>query len=188
MRQLFVFTLAMLTLCFAACTAQTPQNSNSAPTGTTPAKPPGEMSPSETYLAYTEAARKKDLTEVEKFLSKGTIELLNQAAQAEQATVDEQLSRLIDDINQQEEPETRNETINGNEASIEYKNPVTAGWDKLPLVKEDGRWKIALNKLVEETMKESEGEMNDRELSTDKPEKSTPDESNSQSNTQSNKQ
>ena len=42
--------------------------------------------------------------------------------------------------------ETRNEKINGNDATVEIKNEKTGGWDAVPLVKEETGWKIAFEK------------------------------------------
>jgi hypothetical protein len=50
-------------------------------------------------------------------------------------------------------PETRNEKINGDMATLEVKNEKTDKWDPLPFVKENGEWKIALDKFLEDMMK-----------------------------------
>ena len=51
-------------------------------------------------------------------------------------------------------PETRNEKITGDTATLEIKNEKTGKWDSLPFVKEDSEWKIAFDKFIENMMKE----------------------------------
>ncbi len=50
-------------------------------------------------------------------------------------------------------PETRNEKITGDTATLEVKNDKTGKWDTLPFVKENGEWKIALDKFLENMLK-----------------------------------
>ena len=50
-------------------------------------------------------------------------------------------------------PETRNEKIDGNTATLEIQNDQTKKWDAMYFVKEDGDWKVALDKTMEELIK-----------------------------------
>ncbi len=56
------------------------------------------------------------------------------------------------DYNSPTIPETRNEKINGNEATIEVIAPKTGQWTELPFVKEEGRWKLAYDKLKQDEL------------------------------------
>ena len=49
--------------------------------------------------------------------------------------------------------EMRNEKITGETATLEVKNQTTGAWDTIPFVREEGKWKIAFDKLIEEMMK-----------------------------------
>ena len=51
-------------------------------------------------------------------------------------------------------PKIRNEKISGDTATIELKNDLTGKWDQMPFVKENGRWKIDLEKFTEDAVKE----------------------------------
>ena len=63
------------------------------------------------------------------------------------------LKGLDKDEKEEKMPETRNEKIDGETATLEVKNEKTDKWDTLPFVKENSEWKIALDKFVEDMMK-----------------------------------
>jgi len=117
------------------------------------------MSPTETMKALNEAFKTKDVETIKKLVSKGTLDLLNKAAKDQNTTIDELLKK-DDGAPFQELPETRNEKISGDAAMIEVKNNATNDWETMPFVKEDGVWKIALDKFMEDVMKRMSGEMN----------------------------
>ena len=116
-------------------------------------------SPTETLQALNEASKKKDTAAIKILLSKGTLDLLEKNAKKENKTVDEIL--LKDNGTPfQDLPETRNEVITGETATVEVKNTVTGEFQKLPFVKENGVWKVALDKALEDAMKQMREEMN----------------------------
>ena len=47
----------------------------------------------------------------------------------------------------------RNEKIEGDTATIELKNATTNNWQTVPFVKEDGNWKLALDKYLADMQK-----------------------------------
>ncbi|HEX8636430.1 MAG TPA: hypothetical protein VF692_00095 [Pyrinomonadaceae bacterium] len=116
------------------------------------------LSPTETMKALNDAAKKKDVETIKKLVSKGTIEQLEQSAKQSDTTVNE-LLKNDEGAGLQELPETRNEKINGDEATIEIKNTATNEWVSMPFVKENGVWKIAYDKFVEDVMKKMTEEM-----------------------------
>lgn len=94
------------------------------------------------------------------FLSKGSIEFLDRTAKSKNISVDE-LLKMEADVQAQQIPETRNEIIDGDTATVEVKNTVTGAFDiKLPFVKEENAWKIARDKYIAEQMKRMTEEMN----------------------------
>ena len=115
-------------------------------------------SPTETMKALNEASRKKDAETIKKLVSKGTLDLLEQSAQRQQTTVDELLKR-DEGAPFQELPETRNEKITGDTATIEIKNNATNDWETMPFVRENGVWKIALDRFMEDVMRRMSEEM-----------------------------
>ncbi|MEP6925512.1 MAG: nuclear transport factor 2 family protein [Pyrinomonadaceae bacterium] len=105
------------------------------------------------------AMQKNDLTAMRSNFSQGTLKMFEKAAQAQKISSDEVLasiSRQNNATNKEGAAETRNEQIIGDAATLEIKNPVTGGWDKIPFVKEEGRWKIALDKFMEDILKQTE--------------------------------
>jgi len=115
-------------------------------------------SPSDTFKAYVEAIKKKDAAAAKQQVSKGSLKMMEDAAKAQDKSVDELLTG-----NQapalKETPETRNEKIQGDTATLEVKNNVSASWDTMHFVKEDGHWKLAMDKTMEEIMKKVEDQM-----------------------------
>jgi hypothetical protein len=114
--------------------------------------------PSDTFKAYVEAIKKKDAAAAKQLVSKNSLKMMEDAAKAQDKTVDELLTGSEAPA-LKETPETRNEKIQGDTATLEVKNNVSGSWDMMHLVKEDGRWKLALDKTMEEIMKKVEEQM-----------------------------
>jgi Domain of unknown function (DUF4878) len=110
--------------------------------------------PTATFKAFFEASKKKDAAGMKKTLSKGTLEMFDKLAKEQNKSTDDMLKEVDKDDNKSEKmPETRNEKINGDTATLEVKNDKTGKWDTLPFVKENGEWKIALDKFLEDMLK-----------------------------------
>jgi uncharacterized membrane protein YvbJ len=104
-------------------------------------------SPTETLKTFLEASRKKDVETVKKTLSRATLETAEKSAREHNTTVDALLEK--DDVQISDElPEIRNEKIEGDTATVEIKDAAN-GYETLPFVKEDGKWKIAFDKYQE---------------------------------------
>ena len=97
--------------------------------------------PTNAFRKYVEAARKKDAAEMREYASRGSQKLIDET--------------LKNQIGKTSAPETRNEKIEGENATLEYKNAATGSWDTIYFVRENGRWKIALDKSMSEILKES---------------------------------
>lgn len=109
------------------------------------------LSPKETIKAYYEAAARKDIAAAKSYLSQGTISLMETGAKNQGKTLDEAL--LEDTQTSRATPEMGAETITGDTATVEIKGP--AGEQvKMPLVKEGGQWKLALDKLIGDMMRD----------------------------------
>ena len=109
--------------------------------------------PTATFKAFYEASKKKDVAGIKKTLSKGTLDMFDKLAKEQNKTTDEMLKEVDKDDKSEKMPETRNEKITGETATLEVKNDKTNRWDPLPFVKENGEWKIALDKFLEDMMK-----------------------------------
>jgi len=113
----------------------------------------GGSTPTATFKAFYDASKKKDVPAMKKTLSKGTLDMFDKLAKEQNKTTDEMLKDVDKDDKSDKMPETRNEKITGDTATLEVKNEKTNKWDPLPFVKENGEWKIALDKFLEDMMK-----------------------------------
>jgi hypothetical protein len=111
-------------------------------------------SPTKTFKAFFEASKKKDIAGMKKALSKGTVDMFDKLAKEQNKTTDDMLKGLDKEDKDEKIPETRNEKITGDTATLEVKNEKTGKWDTLPFVKENGEWKIALDKFLEDMLKD----------------------------------
>ena len=111
-------------------------------------------SPTATFKKFFEASKKKDVPGIRKTLSKGSLEMFDKFAKQQNKTMDEMLKDVDKDSKTETMPETRNEKIDGETATLEIKNEKTGKWDSLPFVKEEGEWKIAFDKFIENMLKD----------------------------------
>ena len=112
-------------------------------------------SPTATFKAFWEAQKKKDIPAMKKTMSKGSMAMLEKGAKQQNKTVDEAITEGFNapGVKYDKTPEVRNEKINGNDATLEVQDDTSKKWETMYFVKEDGDWKIALDKTVEELMK-----------------------------------
>jgi hypothetical protein len=138
--------------------------------------------PSETIIALHEASKKKDTAAIKKMLSKGTLVLFDNAARSKNTTADEMMK---DDSAApfNKLPEIRRETIVGETATVTVKSEITGNDDNIPFVKEDGEWKVAVDKYQEQTKQGLDEEMNNADV----PMSNSNSETNVQPKNQSNK-
>jgi hypothetical protein len=111
-------------------------------------------SPTATFKKFFEASKKKDVAGIRKTLSKGSLEMFDKIAKEQNKTTDDMLKDVDKDSKSEAMPETRNEKIDGDMATLEVKNEKTGKWDSLPFVKENGEWKIAFDKFIENMLKD----------------------------------
>ncbi|MGB7069322.1 MAG: hypothetical protein WBD22_07490 [Pyrinomonadaceae bacterium] len=153
--------VAVSALGLSGCTSQ-PQNSANSSTANTVAAPAKEapqapaLSPTDTLKALNAASKEKNIAGIKNLLSRGTLSLIEESAKAQQQTMDELLAE-DDGAPFKELPETRNEQVAADSASVEIKNTETGEFEAMPFVKEDGQWKVALDlylKKMEEALAE----------------------------------
>lgn len=119
---------------------------------------PKPETPLDTLKAYMQAIKKKDTTEMKLLLSKGSLKMADDEAKAQNTTVDEIIKRETLFTETQKTVEFKNEKVDGERATIEVKNSF-GQWDTVPFNKEDGAWKIAKERYMEEQLKKNEEEM-----------------------------
>lgn len=133
--------------------------------------PLSNLSPMETMKALNDAAKAKDTAKTKNLVSQATLDLLADSAKQQNKTVDELLQK-DGGAPFQELPEMRNETITGDAATVEIKNTVTGEWQPIPFVKENGVWKVALDKVLADALEDARKAMeppNENSNSTKKP-------------------
>lgn len=106
-----------------------------------------EPSPGAAFKTYHEAALKRDTEGMKKTLSQSTLRYFAEMARAAHKTTDEGLRANAEAMPQQM-PETRNEIVNDTAATLEVRYAQTGRWETVEFVKEDGSWKLALDKTV----------------------------------------
>jgi len=112
-------------------------------------------SPTATFKAFYEAQKNKDAVGLKKTLSKSSLEMMEKAAKAQNKTLDDALKDGFNDpaFKSQQLPETRSEKIDGDSATLEVQDEQSKKWEKMYFAKEEGQWKIALDKTIEELFK-----------------------------------
>jgi hypothetical protein len=119
---------------------------------------PKTKSPTEVMQALNEASKTKDVAGIKNSVSKGTLGLIEESAKAQNTTIDELLKKdngaPFKDL-----PEMRNEKIEGDTATIELKNATSNDWETVPFVKEDGVWRLALDKYLEDFKRKATEDM-----------------------------
>jgi hypothetical protein len=120
---------------------------------------PQKKSPTETIKALSEASKQKDPAAIKSYLSKGTLDMLDQSAKRREKSVDE-LLREENGAPMQNLTEVKNEQITGDTATVEVKNNVTGAFEKIPFVSENDVWKVALDKYMQDAIKRLNDEMN----------------------------
>jgi hypothetical protein len=130
-------------------TASNANTSNTRPatTATTPAANADNplATPTSTFKAFYETSKKKDVAGFKRTLSKDTMALLETQAKAENKTLDAALTEQFEKMDVPAAlPETRNEKIEGDRATLEVKDDKTGQWESFKFVKENNEWKAQL--------------------------------------------
>lgn len=105
-------------------------------------------SPTAALKAYYEAANRKDIATAKRYLSAGTMRLMEEGAKKMGKTVDEAFTESASQTNTTVMPEFSNEKITGDTATVEMKaQGMTV---TMPMVKEGGEWKLAMDKMIQD--------------------------------------
>ncbi len=121
-------------------------NTNAVATNSAPASDAGNISgsPSDVYkVAYT-ARKNKDIATLKRVMSKELLGFLTDMGAADKKSLDDTLNEVCAEP-QAATAEARNEKIDGDHATIEYKDDDNS-WQPMAFVREDGAWKMDLGK------------------------------------------
>lgn len=108
------------------------------------AKPVG-LSPTEAVKGYYEAGMRKDIAGVKRFLSRPSLQMTEDIAKRQGKTLDQLFVEAADKDARKPLPVFSNEIITGDTATVDIKivgEPLLT----MPLVKEEGEWKLAFGK------------------------------------------
>jgi len=133
---------------------------------------PQTASPTDVLKTYIEASDRKDLAAVKQTFSKGTMKMYEDAAQKRQIAVDEVVKtqfELASAAKLESKLESGEETIEGDTATVDVKDNSTGNLERIPLVKEEGVWKIAFDKFMEDLMNKKREAMKMPALNLSKP-------------------
>ena len=98
--------------------------------------------PTEAFKSFYEAAKNKDVAGIKRLLSKDALSKMEERAKQQNQSLDDLLSTQSQKGIPPAMPETRNEKIDGDKATLEYKDTdASSGWRTVRFVKEDGEWK-----------------------------------------------
>ena len=111
--------------------------------------------PLDALRAYTEAIKKKDTATMKSLLSKGSIKMAQDEAKSKNVPVDEIIQNETLFSSDQRVVEFRNQKIEGDTATIEIKTS-SGSFDRIPFIKEEGVWKIAKEKYLDEQLKQAD--------------------------------
>ena len=103
-------------------------------------------SPTTAFEAFYEALKNKDVAGYKRIVSKAKLQQLEKEAATVNRSVDELIKLEMDGPQgavPDKLPETRNEKIAGDKATLEVKTN-TGEWHTVQFVKEDGEWKLAI--------------------------------------------
>jgi len=112
-------------------------------------------SPTAAFKAFIEAQKNKDVAGMKKRLSKKSLVMAENAALAESKTTDQVLANDYPAAQAQKAPEMRNEKITGDSGTLEIKYDGVKESQTMYFVKEDGDWKIAFDKTLDEMLKKA---------------------------------
>jgi len=142
--------IALVALWFTGCgdAANSPQTAAATPT--------------DVLKTYIEASDRRDLAAVKQTFSKGTMKMYEDTAQKRQVSVDEVIKEQFA-LDSSDELKSKlqigKETIAGDTATVEVKDNTTGNLESVPFVKEDGVWKVALDKFMEDLMNKMREQM-----------------------------
>lgn len=128
--------------------ASNTSNTRPASTASTPATTTTANSlstPTNAFKVFYETSKNKDVAGFKRTLSKDTLALLETQAKVENKTLDAALAEQFEKMEVPATlPESRNEKIEGDKATLEVKDDKTGQWEPFKFVKENNEWKAQL--------------------------------------------
>ena len=145
-------------------TANTTTNTAPSPLGT-PTSTASASSPTEAFRLYYEAIKRRDAPAFKSLLSRATMKFLDDGAKRTNKSVDDFINEMFGEIGRDLPPtlpETRNEKIDGDRATLEAHDAKKDKWETLHFVNEGG-WKISTPGEGPEPRHNGDGGDNDKD-------------------------
>jgi hypothetical protein len=114
-----------------------------------------EKRPIEVLKEYIIAFKRNDVRAMKSLLSRESIKMAQQEAQARNVSLDEIIKEETFFEKGLTKVEFKNEKIDGNTAQVEIKTS-NGSWETIFFAKEDGQWKIAKEKILEENLRKTQ--------------------------------
>lgn len=106
-------------------------------------------SPTEALKSYYLAASKKDFATAKQYLSKSALAEMEKSGQKKGQTLEAVMTESTSGYSEGNMPSLHNEKISGDTATVDL---LPDGSVKMSFVKEDGKWKIEMDKFMKERM------------------------------------
>jgi hypothetical protein len=128
-------------------TSASPGTTGTQPSPSSTATTSGSAStPTAAFRAYYEAVKSKDIETIKGLFSKATLNMMEERAKQTNMTLDAVMEKGLESASKDlpaEVPETRNEKIDGDKATLEIKDKDK--WETLRFAREGGEWKIGFD-------------------------------------------
>ena len=98
--------------------------------------------PTEAYKTAWAYRKNKDIAGLKRVMSKDVLDFLTEIGKGDKKSLDDMLMEMTEEV-KANTPEYRNEKINGDRATIEYKDD-DGTWKPMDFVKEGNDWKLTL--------------------------------------------
>ncbi len=112
-------------------------------------------SPAEAFKALGDAGNRDDLGALVQLFNRRSLELFAEDARAQGKLMDVIMLNQRAVTVAKAAPAVRNEKINGDSATLEVKM-AGGNWEKMYFTKENGQWKVAMDKYMEEMIRQVE--------------------------------
>jgi hypothetical protein len=131
--------------------SKSPGNTNAlpSPSATSTTSTSSGSTPTGAFEAYYEAIKAKDVSAVKKLFSKSMVTMMEDQAKRSNKSVDDVMAEGLKQASAEVPetlPESRNEKIDGDTATLEVRDEKKDKWETIHFVKEDGEWKLSLDK------------------------------------------
>lgn len=129
-----------------AITVATPSNTSTLPSPMgTPTSTASAATPTEAFRLYYDAVKRNDGAAVKSLFSRATLSNLEERARRANKSFDDYFEETFKEVRQgipPTLPESRNEQVNGDRATLEINDVTKGSWETLRFVKEGG-WKLS---------------------------------------------